>query len=810
MGLNYNRSPVNRYRLVRMAKRPRAKSARAPTSRRTPKRKPARARRGRKFSALRRGVFAGVWVMALIGVVAIMGYAAYLDHQVRERFEGARWELPARVFARPLEIYAGKALSADALEEELRLLHYQSVEDLTATGVYRAQGDTVTLHSRGFPFWDAVEPARLLRVEFRGDRVAGVFDARKNTILDLTRLEPVPIANIYPTHLEDRLVARLVDVPPLLTKTLIAVEDRDFYHHFGLDLGAIARAMVANVMAGRVVQGGSTLTQQLVKNLFLTSERSLVRKLNEAIMAGLLEWHYSKDEILEAYINEVYLGQDGARAIHGFALASQFYFERRLSELRSDQLALLVALVKGPSYYEPRQNPQRAKDRRDLVLTQLREGGVLSTAATTEAQTRPLDVTATAPSGVTPFPAFVELMRRQLQDQYPEQALRTEGLVIFTTLDPLVQIAAEQAVTSKLTELEAQRGLPAGSLQAAAVVTAAETGELLAVVGGRDPRLQGYNRALDARRPIGSLIKPVIYLTALARPREYSLASMLDDQPLSVRLDDQQTWSPRNYDDEYHGEVTLRDALVGSYNVSTARLGLAVGIHEVIDTLQQLGFTHRLAPYPSLLLGALEMTPLEVSQVYQGLAAGGYRTPLNTIREVMSGAGEHLSRYPLNIAQAADPASVYLLNSALYEVTRQGTARSLQSLLPATLKVAGKTGTTNELRDSWFAGFSGEHLAVTWIGRDDNKSTGMTGAVGALPIWADIMGNIQTRPLNLNTPPGTEWLMIDARGGLLADEYCAGAQWMPFVEGSAPTEYAPCAHSGPVERTTRWFQDLFN
>ncbi|MBA2492827.1 MAG: penicillin-binding protein 1B [Gammaproteobacteria bacterium] len=793
-----------------MAKRPRAKSTRRPTGRRTPKRKPARARRGVRFSALRRGVIAGAWVMALIGAVVVMGYTAYLDHQVRERFEGARWELPARVFARPLEIYQGKALSADALIEELRLLHYQSTVDLIATGAYRAQGETVTLHSRGFPFWDAIEPTRLLRVEFLGNSVAGVFAAGKNTPLDLVRLEPVPIANIYPTHLEDRLVARLEDVPPLLPTTLIAVEDRDFYDHHGLDFGAIARAMLANIMAGRVVQGGSTLTQQLVKNLFLTSERSLVRKLNEAIMAGLLEWHYGKDEILEAYINEVYLGQDGARAIHGFALASQFYFERRLSELRPDQLALLVALVKGPSYYQPRQNPERAKDRRDLVLAEVRDAGVLSAAAATEAQNRPLDVTARAPSGVTPFPAFVELMRRQLKDQYPEQALRTKGLVIFTTMDPLVQIAAEQAVTSKLAELEAQRGLPASSLQAAAVVTAAETGEVLAVVGGRDPRAQGYNRALDARRPIGSLVKPVIYVTALARPREYSLASMLDDRPLSVRLDDKQTWSPRNYDDKYHGQVTLRDALVGSYNVSTARLGLAVGIDNVIDTLQRLGFTHSLSPYPSLLLGALEMTPLEVSQVYQTLAAGGYRAPLNTIREVMSGYGERLSRYPLNIAQGADPAAVYLLNAALYEVTRQGTARALQWLLPAELKVAGKTGSTNELRDSWFAGFSGEHLAVTWIGRDDNQSTGLTGAVGALPVWADIMGNIQTRPLNLNTPPGTEWLMIDPRGGLLADEYCEGAQWMPFVEGSAPTGYAPCAQISPVERTTRWFQGLFN
>ncbi len=775
------------------------------------KRKPARAtRRGGMLGPFRRWSLMAVWVLALVSTLCGLAYTAYLDHRVRDRFEGARWELPARVFARPLELYAGKALSPEALVEELKLLHYEAAQTEAVPGRYRQQGDTIALHTRGFPFWDAIEPARHVRIDFRADRVTGLFAVQSNAPLDLVRLEPVAIANIYPTHLEDRLIARLEDVPPLLVKALLVVEDADFYSHRGLDFGAVARAMLANLKAGQIVQGGSTLTQQLVKNLFLSSERSIWRKVNEALMAGLLEWHYSKDEILETYINEVYLGQDGARAIHGFALASQFYFKRRLSELEPEQIALLVGLVKGPSYYGPRQNPERAKARRDLVLSELEEQEILSAGAAAELRTRPLGVADKAPSGVTPFPAFLELVRHQLQDHYPEEALRSAGLVIFTSLDPLVQIEAERAVAGQLKELEASRGLPAGSLQTAVVVTAVETGEVLALVGGRDPRLEGYNRALDAKRPIGSLVKPVIYLTALSRPREYSLATLLDDQPLSIRTSDDKTWSPQNYDRKYHGRVTLRDSLVASYNVSTARLGLAVGIDEVIATAQRLGAPRDLPHYPSLLLGAVEMTPMEVGQIYQSLAASGYRTPLIAIREVMGPDGEPLTRYPLKLTQAADPRAVYLLNAALYEVTRQGTARALQSRLPAHLKVAGKTGSTDDLRDSWFAGFSGEHLAVVWIGHDDNKSIGLTGSNGALLVWADIMRDLPTRPLNLNTPDDMEWLLIDTQNGLLAADYCAHAQWMPFIKGTAPTASAPCVRSNPVQSAGDWFRGLLN
>ncbi|MEN8131549.1 MAG: penicillin-binding protein 1B [Pseudomonadota bacterium] len=783
------------------------------TQRKRSSRKRSTARHRHKSN---RGRFTRHWrlmtLLLLAGTVFLaLIYTLYLDILIRQQFEGRRWALPARVFARPLEIYGDKTLSAAALVDELKLLRYQRRRRVDEPGEYYRKGNTVILHTRGFPFWDGDEPQRLIRLVFRERRVSGIYDKNSGEDLGLLRLEPVAIASIYPRHHEDRMLVQLADVPPLLVAALLTVEDRNFYGHNGLDVMAVARALLVNLKAGRMVQGGSTLTQQLVKNFFLSNERTLWRKFNEAIMAWLLEWHFSKEEILEAYLNEVYLGQDGERAIHGFGLASQFYFERRLSDLKSEQMAALVALIKGPSYYDPRRHPQRARARRDLVLDLLAEHGHMSLAEADRGKSVPLGVSAKAPSGVSPFPAFVQLVREQLKRDYREEDLRAEGLVIFTTLDPLVQLDAERAITRRLARLDKRRGAVRQKVQGAIVVTSVENGEILALVGGRDPRYAGYNRAMNARRPVGSLMKPVVYLTALSQPRQYTLTTRVDDAPLSLRLSKGNIWSPQNYDRKNHGQVLLRDALVQSYNVSTARLGLAIGLDAVTDNLYRLGLSRNVPRYPSMLLGAVELSPLEVSQIYQTLAAGGYRVPLKAIREVMNRQGLPLRRYPLKLERTVDPAAVYLVTSAMYEVTQQGTARSLKTLLPEELKVAGKTGTTNGLRDSWFAGFSGEHLVVVWVGQDNNRPTGLTGSTGALPVWADIMNSISTSPLNMVQPPEVEWMLIDPVSGLVADEGCSGAEWFPFIKDSAPKDPAPCGkgvYTG-VDRAVDWFSELF-
>ncbi|MCG5525481.1 penicillin-binding protein 1B [Ectothiorhodospira haloalkaliphila] len=780
-----------------------SKEGKSTSRRRSGNRSSRSKRRSRRRSRL--GIaLAFTALLGLGALVGLGGYTLHLDQQIRSQFEGKRWSLPARVFARPLEIYVGLDLDRETLEQELQLLHYHPGQE--GGGRYARRGDSLVLNTRGFPFADGYEPARSVRVSFSDGRVSGLEDLEQGNSLPLLRLEPALIANIYPSHGEDRLLVQLDDVPEELIRTLLTVEDRKFYEHRGVDPAGIARAALANLRAGRTVQGGSTLTQQLVKNYFLTHDRSWGRKFNEAIMALLLEWRYDKDEILEAYLNEVFLGQDGMRAIHGVGMASQFYFQRQLSELGTAEMALLVGIIRGPSFYDPRRRPERAMERRNLVLTLLESEGHLESDQASAARERPLNVSANPPSGVTPFPAFVQLLRDQLRRDYRDADLQEEGLLIFTTLDPIKQLATEQALVRRLARLEQDRGLPEGSLQGAVVVTRPDNGEVLAVVGDRQVRQAGFNRALQARRPVGSVIKPMVYLAALSHPQRYSLATLLEDEPFTVELDNGDTWTPRNASREFYGQVTAQESLVRSYNVATTRLGMDLGVGRVVEQIRRLGIRQDLPAYPSLLLGAVDMSPLEVTGLYQGLASGGYHVPLRAIREVMDREGQLLQRYSLSLRQAADEKAVYLVTAALHEVTRSGTGRRLQSSLPEGLAVAGKTGTTGEMRDAWFAGYSGDALAVVWVGRDDNQPMGLTGSSGALPVWSDVMQAVSRRGLMPSVPEGVAWRLIDAETGLLAEEGCETAQWMPFIDGSAPMQRSECGVQTPPQEASqpRW------
>ena len=746
-----------------------------------------------------------LWPVLLLFGLAV-AYTLYLDHVIRVKFEGKRWALPAYVYAQPLELYVGLRLSAGQFERELRMLDYQPVVGTQRSGSYERHGDDVRVTTRPFQFWDNREESMTVDVHFSGDTVA-TLAAADGTALPLLRMEPVVIGRIYPAHHEDRILVKLSEVPLLLRQGLLAVEDRHFYSHWGLDPRAIARALWTDLRHGQIVQGGSTLTQQLVKNFFLDNERTLWRKLNEAVMSVLLELHYPKDEILETYMNEIYLGQDRERAIHGFGLASQFYFGTPLEKLAPQQIALLIGMVKGPSYYDPRHHPQRALQRRNLVLDLMVQEQLLSADQARQAKLQPLGVTVQAQS-IAVHPAFLDLVQRQLSRDYREEDLRSEGLRIFTTMDPLVQTTAEEVFARRLAALERQRGLQQGSLEGAMVVTSVSGGEVLAVVGGREPRYAGFDRALDAERQVGSLIKPAVYLTALSQPQKYTLASMLNDEPLAISSDGGQVWQPANYDRMTHGPVPLHSALAQSYNLATVGLGMALGVPKVLDTLHALGIERDINPYPAMLLGSMSLTPIEVAQMYQTIAGGGFRTPLRAIRDVVSAQGEPLKRYPLQVVQAADPVAVYLLTTALQEVVASGTGQSLSRYLSADLHIAGKTGTTDDLRDSWFAGFSGDRVGVVWVGRDDNEAAGFTGAGGAMQVWGDVFAAIGAQPLNIDPPPGVDWEWIDSKDGLRALADCSGAVKLPFSRGSAPTEPAPCAQglSGAVRRSLDWLK----
>ncbi|QAX81738.1 penicillin-binding protein 1B [Candidatus Pseudomonas adelgestsugas] len=731
------------------------------------------------------------WMLKLnlVGLVVFAGFAVYLDAVVQEKFSGKRWTIPAKVYARPLELFTGQKLSKEDFLTELDALGYRREPIGNGPGTVDVIGNTVDLSTRGFQFYEGFEKAQPVRVRFSGDYVTELsfFDGLK---LPVVRLEPLLIGGIYPKNLEDRILIKLDQAPPYLLNTLITVEDRDFYSHIGVSLKSIARAIWINASGGKMTQGGSTLTQQLVKNFYLTNKRSLNRKLTEVMMAMLLELHYSKQDILEAYLNEVFIGQDGQRAVHGFGLASQFFFGLPLSELKLHQVALLVGMVKGPSYYNPRRSQLRALERRNLVLDMLEQKCVATTEQVAAAKKMPLGVTTSGKLVNSSLSGFIDLVKRQVREDYRDEDLTKAGLRIFTSFDPILQMKAAASVNDTFKLLTGRKN--ADEVEAAMVVTSPETGEVQAMIGSRQASFAGFNRALDAVRPIGSLVKPAIYLTALEKPSKYTLTSWLSDDPLSVTGANGQVWTPQNFDHRSHGTVFLYQGLVNSYNISTSRLGLEVGVLNVLKTLRRLGISREFPVFPSMLLGAGAMTPIEVATMYQTIANGGFNTPMRGIRSVLTADSEPLKRYPFQAQQRFDAGSIYLIQSAMQRVMHEGTGRSVYSILPESLTLAGKTGTSNDSRDSWFAGFGQDVLAVVWLGYDDNRKTPFTGATGALQVWASFMRKAGPLPLSMSQPDNIVQAWIDPHTGQGSNAGCPGVVQIPYIRGSEPPTGTVC------------------
>ena len=726
-------------------------------------------------------------------VLLLCAWCIYLDAQIRHKFEGKRWALPAQVFARTLEIYNDKALNTDNLLLELKMLGYQSSKQVDREGTYNLRRISDHQHSIEImvPAHQALEGYHAtshFRFQIEDDVVTQLQGINRKQAL--YTLEPLRIGGIYPRTKEERILLPYDAFPEALVASLLITEDRDFRHHFGISPLSIARAAWANFRAGRIVQGGSTLTQQLVKNFFLSRKRSFTRKINEALMSLMLEAHYDKHSILETYMNDVFLGQSGSLAIHGFAAASLYYFGKDLRACSISEYALLVAMVKGPTFYNPRRFPERAKQRRNLVLTLLYQEGFLSETDYQAAIEQTLTVIDKPQLITNPYPAFMDMVKRQLKKDYHEDDLRTEGLKIYTSLNPQIQSQLEQTIAKKLPTLESNNNKD--TLQVAAVVTSTGTGEVLAMSGDRQARYRGFNRALDAQRPIGSLIKPAVFLSALEQPRRFQLSSLISDDPFRIEFEDGQVWEPENFDQKSHGEIPLYLALAKSFNLASARLGLELGIDTVHDTLKRLGAKQALNPYPSLFLGAQSMSPLEVTQLYQTIASNGFNMPLRSIREVTNAKGETLTRYPFKLDQVVAPEAVYLLQAALIKTMQIGTARSAYSHLPKQLVVAGKTGTTNDNRDSWFSGYSGDYLATFWVGRDDNKATHLTGSSGSLQLWIDFISRIPQYPLSNDAPTDIRDYWFDQVTGNLTDEHCKDSAKLPVWGELTPQHYQAC------------------
>ena len=675
------------------------------------------------------------------GAFMFFSYLGYLDYNVRKQFEGERWAIPARVYANPVELYSGYTLTAENFEALLIMLHYRQDPALSAEGTYFKNDSQISVKTRAFAFWDQHQPSMSISLSFTDMGIESITDITTSEDVAIMRMDPVQIGSFYPTIKEDRVLIKLEEAPPSLVKGLLASEDRDFYQHFGVSLRGIVRAMWTNVRAGGMVQGGSTITQQLVKNFYLTNERRLSRKVKEALMALILEYRYTKNEILEAYSNEIYLGQNGSNAVHGFGLASEFYFGSTLKDLPLEQVASLVALVRGPSEYDPRRYPDRALDRRNLVLNEMVMEGYITLDQANQAIVKPLSVIPRQQRSSNRYPGFLDLVKRQLRQDYREEDLTSQGLRIFTTLDTQVQDILEKTVTTKLEQLE--KVPHANNLEAAVIVTHRDSGEVAALTSGRENLAGGFNRALDAVRPIGSLMKPAVYLTALEYPDKYTITTQVSDSTIVVKGQNGTDWIPKNYDHRHHGNVALHTALAKSYNLATVRVGMDIGVARTAKTLKSMGVTRELDLFPSLLLGAASLTPIEVTQMYQTLAGDGFSTPIKTIRAVVDTDDKQLQSYPFTVRQAVDPAVTYIVNTMLQEVMHEGTGRTAYESFPKDYGLVGKTGTTNDGKDSWFAGYTGDYLSVVWIGRDDNKPIGLTGATGALPLWTALMRKFQ-------------------------------------------------------------------
>ncbi len=654
--------------------------------------------------------------------------------------------------------------------EMVRLLNatqYRQVSAMTRPGEYTVQANSIEMIRRPFDFPDSKEGQVRARLTFDGDHLETIENMDNNRQFGFFRLDPRLITMLQSPNGEQRLFVKRSGFPDLLVDTLLATEDRHFYEHDGISLYSIGRAVLANLTAGRTVQGASTLTQQLVKNLFLSSERSYWRKANEAYMALIVDARYSKDRILELYMNEVYLGQSGDNEIRGFPLASLYYFGRPVEELSLDQQALLVGMVKGASVYNPWRNPKLALERRNLVLRLLQQQQVIDQELYDMLSARPLGV---QPRGgvISPQPAFMQMVRQELQAKLGDKVKDLSGVKIFTTFDSVAQDAAEKAASEGIPVLKKQRKL--ADLETAMVVVDRFTGEVRAMVGGAEPQFAGYNRAMQARRSIGSLAKPATYLTALSQPNQYRLNTWIADAPVTIRLSNGQTWAPQNDDRRFSGQVMLVDALTRSMNVPTVNLGMALGLPAVVDTWTKLGAPkNQLNAVPSMLLGALNLTPIEVAQAFQTIASGGNRAPLSALRSVIAEDGTVLYQsYPQ--AERAVPAqAAYMTLWTMQQVVQRGTGRQLGAKYPG-LHLAGKTGTTNNNADTWFAGIDGSQVTITWVGRDNNQPTKLYGASGAMSIYQRYLANQTPTPLVLTVPEDVVDMGVDSNGNFV----CSG------------------------------------
>ena len=742
--------------------------------------------------------------VAFTGAVLTVFYGGYLDWQIRSKMDGQIWRLPAEVYSRIESVKISDNLAFDEVIQILLDNEYRQTTMVAAPGDFKLEDDTIVVLRRAFPFPDKPEPQRVLRLRFVDNKLNRIEDLVSVKAIDEFRLAPKLIAMLESDN-EDRLAIPLQNYPRLLIDALILTEDRRFYDHHGINPVGIIRALITNIRAGQTVQGGSTLTQQLVKNLFLSSERTITRKANEALMSLVLDWRYDKNRILETYLNEIYLGQNGDTQIHGFELASQFYFGRSIREISLDQIALLVGMVKGPSLYNPWRNPQNALERRNIVLKLMLEHKMIGDELYQLLSQRPLGVQQKGQIS-RKYPSFIQTLQADLRRELGEHKISSLlGARIFTTMDLKQQAQAENAVVNTVSQLQLKTKNP--YLEGAMIVADYRVGEIRAVVGGLQTQYAGFNRALMAKRQIGSLVKPSIYLTALSNPEQFRLNTPINNQPITINVKGSPPWQPRNYDKKYSGSVMLMDALARSLNIPTVNIGMKVGLSKVIDTQKAMGWDNVEIPkVPAMLLGAYTISPYDVTKLYQTIANQGRRIELTTVDTIADRQGNIIYQHDKTAKQVVPQEAAFQTLFAMQQTVERGTARSLQNDY-ADLRLAGKTGTTNDARDTWFVGIDGKNISTVWLGRDDNGETKLTGASGALQIYKDYLSHTYIEKLKLNKPANMKWVGITQHGSWDCDSNRVIPVWVNngqnFCGGTPNASTSPATPPAETEIAPR-------
>ncbi|HKS22300.1 MAG TPA: PBP1A family penicillin-binding protein [Thermoanaerobaculia bacterium] len=758
---------------------------------------------------------AGIAFMVMVLFVAFIGFVGYTYVVITKKFDSSRrWDLPSRIYSDATPIVPGLDLPRALLEPRLNHVGYHEVPERVAQpGDYRYVNGNLEIYLQNFEYPDIEFRAVPVTVGFDGETVRDVRRLDDGVALRGVRIEPELITSIYNNEMEDRLPVALTAVPLVVQNAIIASEDKNFYHHEGISIRGTLGALRTDLKSGNWTHGGSTLTQQLVKNLYLTPERKWSRKITEALMAVLLEIRYQKPQILESYLNEAYFGQNGPVQIVGVEQASRVYFGKHVTYLTLPEAATLSGMIPSPNVLNPLKYPERAKVRRDTVLRLMREQGFIKTDAEYAAAVAAPLTTARFPKTSRSAPFFVDLVLKQLRETYPETQLKTEGLRIFTTLDTIMQRSAEQALDSGIDGLNRKYSYLRKSptpLEGVMLTIQPGTGYVKALVGGRNYSKTQFNRAIQARRQPGSLFKPFVYATAMDPGRHqdaFTAATVLDDSPISVQTG-ATVWSPQNYDLRFHGRVTVREALAHSYNIPAVRAAINAGVPNVIKTAATIGIESHLAPYPSVSLGSFEVTPLEIAYAYSAFANLGVKAEPVSILAVSTRDGKLLESREVKMKRVASPGVCYVMNNILQDVFNYGTAVKARGL-GFERPYAGKTGTTSNYRDAWFIGFSPRILSLVWVGFDDGHSVRLAGGDACVPIWTQHMNRIA------GMVPDVEWKrpddvverQIDPESGMLATSYCPQTKSEIFVQGTEPT--AVCAlHAGSGEPSPFWREPM--